>query len=150
MILSQIIFCMRTIYYTLIKAAGHFKETQGSAFVEMILNLIISIIAVKRYGLVGVAIGTFIASLYRLLYCVNYLKKNILFRKSSYFLKLICKDMGIYILLLLINSKIVFVKNNLGVFFLNALVIFIADIVISLLFEYCYLKITTKIVETRH
>lgn len=58
--------------------------------------------------------------------------------------------MGIYILLLLINSKIVFVKNNLGVFFLNALVIFIADIVISLLFEYCYLKITTKIVETRH
>ena len=149
-ILSQIIFCMRTIYYTLIKAAGHFKETQGSAFVEMILNLIISIIAVKRYGLVGVAIGTFIASLYRLLYCVNYLIKNILFRKSSYFLKLICKDMGIYILLLLINSKIVFVKNNLGVFFLNALVIFIADIVISLLFEYCYLKITTKIVETRH
>ncbi|CVH76433.1 hypothetical protein BN3662_01570 [Clostridiales bacterium CHKCI006] len=61
--LAFALFCYRTIYYSLIKAAGHFKETQFGATLEAVLNVSISIIFVTHWGLVGVAIGTKSASL---------------------------------------------------------------------------------------
>ncbi|NLA84082.1 MAG: sugar isomerase, partial [Clostridiales bacterium] len=54
-------------------AAGHYKQTQMSAIIEMLLNIIISIALVFRWGLVGVAIGTFIAMAYRTCYLALYL-----------------------------------------------------------------------------
>ena len=147
MILAQIIFCMRTIYYTLIKAAGHFKETQNSAFIEMILNLVISIIAVNKWGLAGVAFGTLIASIYRLIYCVIYLSKNIIKRKVSIFLKLLFKDSIFYIIMLWINARLLFVKDNLLIFFVNALIIFCVDIVIAFLGEKIVCLFQNKILE---
>ena len=63
-----------------IMAAGHFKETQTSAIIEVVLNIAISIMLVKKYGLIGVAIGTFISMFYRTCYFVGYLSKNIICR----------------------------------------------------------------------
>lgn len=85
--LAYAIFCYRTIYYTLIKAAGHFKQTQFGAVLEAVLNISISIIFVMKYGLVGVAIGTLVAVGYRTLYCVWYLSKNIVHRSPFFFVK---------------------------------------------------------------
>lgn len=76
----------RTIYYIIIKAAGHFKETQSSAIIEVIINIFISILCVKKYGIIGVAIGTLLALVYRTVYCAWYLSKNIIYRKMKYFL----------------------------------------------------------------
>lgn len=42
LVLAFVMFCYRTVYYTLIKAAGHFKETQTGAIIEVVLNLSIS------------------------------------------------------------------------------------------------------------
>ena len=75
---SQAIYCYRLIYYVIIKAAGHYRQTQNSAIIEMSINIIISIILVIKYGLIGVAIGTLIANLYRLIYFIIYLSKKIL------------------------------------------------------------------------
>lgn len=85
--ISGAMFCYRTVYYTLIKAAGHFRQTQFGAIMEAILNITVSVIMVKRYGLIGVAIGTIVAVSYRTLYCVWYLSKNILFRGKRFFIK---------------------------------------------------------------
>lgn len=85
------VFCYRTIYYTLIKAAGHFKQTQFAAIFEAILNVSISVILVIKWDLIGVAIGTLIAVTYRTVYCVWYLSKNILKRPQVLF----WKNMGI-------------------------------------------------------
>lgn len=86
-------FCCLYCYYNLmIKAVGHFKETQLSAIIEAILNLSISIFLVRQFGLVGVALGTLIAKIYRVLYFVIYLKKHILHRKIKHFFKLIAID----------------------------------------------------------
>ena len=85
--LAFAIFCYRTIYYTLIKAAGHFKETQTGAIIEVIINLLVSITLVKRIGLLGVAIGTCLAVLYRTIYCVWYLSHNLIKRPMLLFFK---------------------------------------------------------------
>lgn len=71
---------LRIPYNMVIMAAGHFKETQTSAIIEVVLNIAISIVLVKKYGLIGVAIGTFISMFYRTCYFVGYLSKNIICR----------------------------------------------------------------------
>lgn len=83
---------LRTPYKTVVHAAGHFKETQTSAIIEMILNISISIAAVFRFGLVGVAIGTIVSMLYRTVYFVWYLSKNILSRRWILFVRAVLID----------------------------------------------------------
>lgn len=73
-------YCLRVFYNMLILAAGHYKQTQIAAFIEALINLIISVIAVSKYGLVGVAIGTLVAMAYRVCYLIWYLSKNIVCR----------------------------------------------------------------------
>lgn len=96
--LSSALYCYRLPYYAVIKAAGHFKETQNSALAEMILNLGISIFFVVKFGLVGVAIGTLIASAYRTIYFVVYLARHITYRKLAIFIKMIVLDLFSFVL----------------------------------------------------
>lgn len=85
--LAQAAYCLRLPYNIMVLAAGHYKQTQMSAIMEAIINVIVSVALVFYFGLVGVAIGTFVAMAYRTIYLVYYLSKNILYRKISYFLR---------------------------------------------------------------
>lgn len=85
-------YCLRLPYSIMVLAAGHYRETQKSAIIEMILNIAISIALVFWFGLVGVAIGTLISMTYRTIYYACYLRKNIINRKISFFIKHIIVD----------------------------------------------------------
>lgn len=85
--MANAMYCLRLPYNSMVLAAGHFKETQNSAMIEAVLNIVISIILVTKYGLLGVAVGTFIAMAYRTTYLAWYLSRNILKRKIKYFFK---------------------------------------------------------------
>lgn len=76
--LSEYLYLYRNPYNTLINVNGHFKETQVSAFIEAGLNIVLSVILVNVMGITGVAVGTIIAMLYRMLYCIIYTKKHLL------------------------------------------------------------------------
>lgn len=76
--LSQALVCLQLPYKTLVLAAGHYKETQLSSIIEAAINIILSVILVFNFGLIGVAIGTIVAIIYRLVYLVWYLSKNIM------------------------------------------------------------------------
>ena len=84
--------CLRVPYFRVIKAAGHFKETQNGAFISAGLNIVITIGMVFRFGLIGAAIGTLVAMVYHTCYFVWYLKKNILQRSAIYFIKYVVTD----------------------------------------------------------
>ena len=85
LVVALALFCIRIPYNQIVLAAGHFKETQSSAIIEAILNVLISVFLVQRYGLIGVAIGTLVAMLYRTLYLAWYLSKNLIQRKLKHF-----------------------------------------------------------------
>lgn len=87
--------CLRIPYFRIIKAAGHYKETQNGSFVSTIINVIISLIAVKKFGLIGIASGTLFAMLYHTVYFAIYLRKNIL--KNSFIKFLIYLFMDILV-----------------------------------------------------
>lgn len=112
---AQAAYCYRLPYYILVNAAGHYKQTQLSAVIEAVINVVVSVVLVFNFGLVGVAIGTLAAMTYRTLYLVWYLSKNILYRKIRYFVKHIIVDA-------VIVAVLIFVVNAFPEFFtLNAL-----------------------------
>lgn len=84
---AAFISCLSSPYSSSVIAAGHFRQTRWAAYGEALVNVLLSILLVKKFGLIGVAIGTVAATLYKLVFYVVYLKKNILNRKISCFLK---------------------------------------------------------------
>ena len=87
LILAESISCIREPYLNLAFSANKFREIRKSAYIEAFLNIIISLILVFRIGLIGVAIGTLISMIYRTIYQVVFLKKSILKRNVSVFVK---------------------------------------------------------------
>lgn len=80
-VFANMIYCIREPYRLLILSAGKFKETNWGAFLEAVINFGISIILLPHLGLVGIALGSLCAMLYRTGYVIWYLKKDILTRK---------------------------------------------------------------------
>jgi len=80
LVLGEFIWAIRQPYNELIKAAGHFKETKKGAWIEAIVNIIISVLMVIKYGLIGVAIGTLISILIRTIEFIYHANKCILKR----------------------------------------------------------------------
>lgn len=107
---ANMMHCYRVPYNTLIMAAGHYKQTQISAWIEVILNLTISIVAVIKYGVVGVTVGTLIAMLYRTIYFAWYTSCKILKRSFWFFLKHIFVN-GIVIVLSVISTDRLSLEN---------------------------------------
>ena len=79
--------CLRIPYFRIIKAAGHYKQTQNGAMISMGINIILSIVLVFKFQLVGVACGTLAAMLYHTVYFAWYLRKNIINRPFYHFVK---------------------------------------------------------------
>ena len=67
---------------SMICAAGHFKQTKYRALSEAVINILVTIILIRRYGIAGAVIGTIFSYLYRsidsIIYVSNKLKlKNL-------------------------------------------------------------------------
>lgn len=79
-ILVELLTFMRKPMLNTITYAGHFKLTTPQTLIEMILNLFISVVAVIKFGIYGVLIGTIAALLYRFFDVVYYTNKILLNR----------------------------------------------------------------------
>lgn len=98
LVLAFAVQCLRIPYFRIIKAAGHFKETQNGAYISTVINIVLTLVLVFIIGLPGVAIGTFAAFAYHTVYFAVYLRKNILKRSFVYFIKYIFTDSVILVL----------------------------------------------------
>lgn len=83
---------IRSAGYLLIRAAGHYRQTQAASVAEAMINLIVSVICVFKYGLVGVAFGTIVATVYFIIYELYYFSKNIVFIPLSVAVKQFAVD----------------------------------------------------------
>lgn len=86
-IITYATYCLRTPYLIAVQATGKYKETKNGAFVEAILNLLISLIGVKLFGLIGVMLGTLVANVFRTVQYDIYISKNLLSRKINISIK---------------------------------------------------------------
>ncbi len=79
---AELMWSIRLPYSSVTLAAGHFKETQKGAWIEVFSNLIISIVLVFKFGMIGVAIGTLVAMTIRTIEFMYHTSKNILKRNQ--------------------------------------------------------------------
>lgn len=124
-VLAHSMYCIRLPYHMMIKASGQFKETQSNYFIAAIINVLISIITVKLMGLIGVAIGTFIAMLYQTVWMAVYNYKNIFKKSIKIFLKLTLIDSLIVILAVIVMNIMPLAANTILKWVISAFIVFI-------------------------
>lgn len=86
------VHCLRLPYNTMILAGGHYKQTQKNYIVAACLNLVISVIGVKLWGLVGVALGTLAAMVYQTVWMAVYDSKHLIQWPVCCFLRQLLAD----------------------------------------------------------
>lgn len=84
--------CLRLPYNILIKAGGHYRQTQSNYIIAALINIITSVILVRKSGLVGVAIGTLAAMSYQTIWMAYYDSKNLVKYPFKRFAKQVCTD----------------------------------------------------------
>lgn len=129
---------LRSPSLTLINITGQFKSTQMSAVIEMIINLIISLILVNKIGIYGVLVGTIVALIYRSIDLNLYTSKNILFRSS---ITLILR----WIINSLIGLVIIFYMKSFNIQIDNYLDFLIIGTILTIVVGLVYLILITMI-----
>lgn len=85
--------CLRDAMYNVLRAAGHYKQTQTASLLEALLNLSVSLLLVFRFGLVGVAVGTVVSTLFFTVYEAVYLSRRIIRRPLIKWIGLLGADL---------------------------------------------------------
>ena len=127
-VIANMLYVLREPYRLLILAAGKFRETNFGAIIEAVLNLSISTLLVWKYGLIGVAIGTLIATIYRMLYFVRYLSWNVLEKKYRTYIVYILTSVSVLGINLIVDSKL--------------------EINVATVFDFCYYGLIVVLLNT--
>lgn len=107
MVIAEFMWAIRQPYNDLVKVAGHFKQTQIGAWIESILNIIISFALVWKFGIIGVAIGTLFAMAFRTIEFMYHTSKYILDRSVWYtFKKLLISIILFVVIITIVFSRI--------------------------------------------
>lgn len=140
-VVSEMLHCIKSPYHGLVLAAGHYKETQFGAFVEAGLNIGISIIALFIWGLPGVVLGTIIATIFRIINYIFYLRKNIIKRKVWVFAKRQIINVINFITILAICYILPFSSPlNYVEWFFNAVIVVILAFSLTFVLNYIFYK----------
>ncbi len=138
--LGEGIYCIRLPYHVVTLAAGHFKQTRNGAFIEALINIILSVLLVNLYGLVGVAIAALCAMFFRTIQYAMYLSRHVLQRSIWQFVNR-CAVNIFAIIFIIICAKLLPVMSidTFGEWCIYACEItFIATIVTLLINIICY------------
>lgn len=123
--------CIRIPYFRLIKAAGHYKQTEKGAFISVFINIVLSVVLVFPFGLTGIAFGTLAALLYHTCYFVNYLRKNIICRRMKHFARYMVLDVLTGCIVFILTSRIEIVDLTYYAWFVMAIKVAVLTIVIT-------------------
>ena len=139
-VLAYFARCLRLPYNYIILAAGHYKQTQSSYYVSMIMNIVISIATVNLFGLVGVAIGTLCAMLYQTIWMAVYVYRNLIKNSMIKFIKHMIIDMVIGAIGFLCCFKINLDVSGYFKWGIEALIIFAIWAGVSVLINFIFYK----------
>lgn len=132
---AEYVFTARKPYQSLINAAGHYRQTRNGAILEAALNVGISVALVSQLGLVGVAIGTLCAMIFRTVQYAVYASKHIVKRSlwvfAGRFLSSIANILITVVIVRLLPSPEV---NSYLSWVLAALSVFAVSVTVTALF----------------
>ena len=113
--------CLRLPYNIMILAAGHYKQTQNNYIIAAVINIVVSVFAVKTWGLIGVAIGTLLAMGYQTVWMAWYDSKNLIQWPFANFLKQITVDIITVILCSIVSRMFTMMTISYFGWIINAI-----------------------------
>ena len=137
---SYYMMSLRIPYFRIIKASGHYKQTQMGSIISMILNVVISTILVFKYGLMGVAFGTFVAFAFHTFYLAMYIRCNIIYRSITFFIKHMLIDLLTILTILLVTSFININPMNYFQWFMDAIIVFALAILVTMIISFIFYR----------
>lgn len=138
---AMMVLCLREPYLQMAYSAGLFKKTSKYAYIEAGINIILSIILVQRFGISGVAIGTLLSSVYRLIANVNFLQNNILFRnKRVAYRKILVYFIPISISSVIFRNLIVSTQIGIVSWFVKAIIVFSVNAVLFIVIDFIFYR----------
>lgn len=151
-VFAYAVYCLSLPYLIMILAVGHYEQTQYNFVIAAFLNIIISVIGVKQFGLHGVALGTLLAMVYQLLWMAWYNSKNFI----QWPMKNFWKQMGVNT----VSAASIFIATSYfamgGVSYFEWVIlatkVTVCGIVVALVVNYIFykefiLKITDKLIK---
>lgn len=138
-VFANAMHCLRLPYHVMIKAAGRYKETQSNYIVTTIINIVISVVTVRKWGLVGVAVGTLIAMLYQTVWMAYYCSKKLVSNSYKCFIKQMIVNLVTATVCIVITSGIRLMSDTYwawGIMALEVAVISLAIFILINLFVY--------------
>lgn len=135
--------CLRLPYNLMILAAGHYKQTQSNYIVAAILNIVISVVAVSRLGLIGVAIGTLIAMCYQTVWMALYDSKNLIKWPIENFLKQVMVDILTIVVMFMATVRMQMMAVNYMSWVLYAWMVAVISVVIVTTVNMMFYKTNT-------
>lgn len=104
--MANAMHCLRLPYNIMVLAAGHYRQTQKNYIVAAVLNIVVSVLTVKVWGLIGVAIGTLAAMAYQTVWLAFYDSKHFIFWPIRNVTKQFAVDVLSAVLILALGSFI--------------------------------------------
>lgn len=139
--IAYIFFCIRIPYQNIVEVAGHFKQTKKGAYVEAVLNLGTSIILGWKFGIIGVAVGTLLAMLFRTIQFALYVENNLVIRSHWEFIKRIGLCI-INITLIIILGNVVPLVTVISYFTwcINAIIVFVLASIVTVVSDLIFFR----------
>lgn len=139
--LAMMVLCLREPYLQMAYSANLFKRTSKYAYTEAGINIVLSIILVRRFGISGVAIGTLLSSVYRLIANVCFLQNNILFRDKC----VAYRKILVYFIPIIISSVIfrdLIISTQIGIisWFFKAIIVFVVNVGLFIVIDFIFYR----------
>ena len=143
--IAEFFSCVKLVYENVVFAAGKFKETKRMAYIEAVINILVSILLARIIGLIGVLVGTICAGVFRTLMYNTYVSKNIVHRSSWKILPkicyaVICSAICYYIVVLLQLKYI----DGFASWIINAIFVIVISTIIGIVDAYLIFREDTK------
>lgn len=132
--------CLRLPYNIMILAGGHYKQTQNNYLIAAFMNIVVSVLTVKKLGLIGVAIGTLVAMIFQTVWMAWYDSRNLIKWPFINFVKQCIVDF-LTILFMVIASKLyILTPKTYGEWILLSIPIFLISLLISIIVNLLFYK----------
>ena len=125
--MAEYIYLSGNAYQSVYIAAGHIKKTEWIAIAEACINIFISLILINKLNLLGVAIGTMAAMVFKSIANIYYMQRNVIKIPLLYIIKSYIANFGCSIVIVMIFSYFKpYIPHNYMTFFIYALIVFLA------------------------
>lgn len=144
--------CLRLPYNIMILAAGHYKQTQHNYIIAAVMNIAISIVCVKQFGLIGVALGTLAAMAYQTVWMAWYNSKNFIQWPMKNFFKQMAVNAVSAVLIFIVTGYFTMTGVSYLEWVILAIKVTFSGIVVALLINSIFyrrfmLEITAKLMK---